>query len=90
MAQEDVIAMLERAASDEEFRARLRMATSAESLVGVAADLGFRLSPSGPPDRLTDSELDGVGGSATDRTCYGTTDCCHTKRTCFGTTDCCR
>ena len=90
MSQEEVVAILDRAAIDEEFRVRLRAATSADSLVGVAADLGFRLSPGAASDRLTDAELDGVGGSATDRTCYGTTDCCHTKRTCFGTTDCCR
>lgn len=90
MTQEDVIALLERATHDENFRTRLRMASSADSLAVAASDFGFHLSPTGLPDTLSDSELEGVGGSATDRTCYGTTDCCHTKRTCFGTTDCCR
>jgi predicted ribosomally synthesized peptide with nif11-like leader len=90
VTQEDVIALLDRAAHDLDFRAQLRTASSADSLAAAAADYGFHVSPSGLRDALTDSELEGVGGSATDRTCYGTTDCCHTKRTCFGTTDCCR
>ena len=90
MSQEDVVALLDRAVRDEMFRAQLRSAPSAHSLIEVAAGLGFQLGPVGIRDVLTDSELEGVGGSATDRTCYGTTDCCHTKRTCFGTADCCR
>jgi predicted ribosomally synthesized peptide with nif11-like leader len=89
VSQEDVIALLERVASDEDLRKRLLSVPSAELLVGAANACGFQIQPSGISNVLTDAELEGVGGSATDRTCYGTTDCCHTKRTCFGTTDCC-
>lgn len=90
VSQEDVIDILKRMSSDEKLRNRLKMVSSADSLTGVAAEYGFQLNPAVVRDFLSDSELEGVGGSVTDRTCYGTTDCCRTNRTCFGTTDCCR
>ena len=90
MSQEDVIALLERVASDDGLRQQLRMVDSADNLGSIVAPLGFRLDPVGSLDVLTDAELDGVPPGATDRTCFGTTDCCRTNRTCFGTTDCCR
>jgi hypothetical protein len=90
VTQEDVIALMDRVASDSALRERLQEVTSAEAIVEIAASMGFGIGPSSGSDMLTDAELDGIGTSATDRTCYGTTDCCQTKRTCFGTTDCCR
>ena len=89
MSQEEVVGLLERVAGDEELRSRLLTADSAESLELVAKSVGFSLQTHSVPDALTDADLDGVASAATDRTCYGTTDCCQTKRTCFGTTDCC-
>ena len=90
VTQEDVIALLDRVSSDSALRERLQEVTSAEEIVEVAASMGFGIGPSLASDMLTDADLDGIGTSATDRTCHGTTDCCQTKRTCFGTTDCCR
>lgn len=90
MSQENVIALLDRAAQDEVLRAQLRAAPSVDELADFAASLGLDLRPTISPDILTDPELDGMPSAASDRTCYGTTDCCYTKRTCFGTTACCR
>lgn len=90
MSQEDVIALLDRVAHDDVLRAQLLTAASAGALDRTVASLGFSPWSSSSPDVLTDADLDGIASAATDRTCYGTTDCCHTKRTCFGTTDCCR
>jgi hypothetical protein len=89
VSQEDVIALLDRAAHDEALRAQLRAAASPDTLNEVAAAFGFRIRPASSPDVLIDADLDGIASAATDRTCYGTTDCCHTKHTCFGTTACC-
>jgi hypothetical protein len=89
VSQEDVVALLDRAADDHGLRVRLRAAESTDALLDVAAAFGFRLRPASVPDVLTDADLEGISSAATDRTCHGTTDCCHTKRTCFGTTDCC-
>ena len=90
MSQEDVVALLDRAARDPELRTRLRAAESPAALDDVARAFGFNLQPSSTADVLSDAELEGMASAATDRTCHGTTDCCQTKRTCFGTTDCCR
>jgi len=90
MSQEDVIALLTRVRDDEQLRARLANVTSADAFRDAVGSLGFTLWPMTPADELTDEDLDGIAARATDRTCHGTTDCCHTKRTCFGTTDCCR
>lgn len=89
MSQEDVVALLDRVANDQGLRAQLATLDSADDLIEVVASLGFDLGPGSSPDVLTDGDLDGVASEATDRTCYGTTDCCHTKHTCFGTTACC-
>jgi hypothetical protein len=89
VSQENVIALLDRAAHDEALRSRLRTVASADALTEAAAGLGFSLRSSSGPDRITDADLDGIASAATDRTCYGTTDCCHTNHTCFGTTACC-
>jgi hypothetical protein len=90
VSQEDVIALLDRVASDDVLRTRLRMVGSADDLGAIAVSLGFDLGSTVSLDILTDAELDGFPPGASDRTCYGTTDCCQTKHTCFGTTDCCR
>jgi hypothetical protein len=90
MSQENVVALLTRIRDDEALRAHLLDAASNAAFEEVAGRLGLTLSPTGYRDELTDADLDGISSEATDRTCYGTTDCCHTKRTCFGTTDCCR
>jgi predicted ribosomally synthesized peptide with nif11-like leader len=90
MSQEDAVALLTRVRDDGALRARLLAATSDDAFEEVAGALGFTLRPAVWQDELTDAELDGISSEATDRTCHGTTDCCHTKRTCFGTTDCCR
>lgn len=90
MSQEDVVALLDKAAQDQDLRARIRALGSADELALVADAFGLRLTVASGMDVLTDAELDGISSGATDRTCHGTTDCCHTKRTCFGTTDCCR
>jgi hypothetical protein len=90
MSQENVLALLDRIERDDVLRSELSTVGSSEALAELAASLGFDLRPSVAPDTLTDPELDGMPSAATDRTCYGTTDCCHTKRTCFGTTACCR
>lgn len=90
MSQENVVALLDRIAQDEVLRAQLRTVSSADVLAELAASLGLNLRPTVALDVLTDPELDGMPSDATDRTCYGTTDCCRTNRTCFGTTDCCR
>jgi len=90
MSQENVVALLERVAQDDVLRAQLRTVSSVDVLAEFAASLGFDLRPSVAPDILTDPELDGMPMAASDRTCYGTTDCCRTNRTCYGTTDCCR
>jgi hypothetical protein len=90
MSQEDVVALLTQVRNDEALRTRLSGVTSADALEEAVRPLGFALRPAAWLDELTDADLDGISSEATDRTCYGTTDCCHTKRTCFGTTDCCR
>ena len=89
MSQEDVITLLDRASRDEELRSRLRAAESPAALEEVARAVGLRCASPTVPDVLTDADLEGIASAATDRTCHGTTDCCHTKRTCFGTTACC-
>jgi hypothetical protein len=91
VSQEDVVALLDKASTDETFRARLGAVGSADALGEVAAALGFPLRSSLESEVLTDADLDGIVGSATNHTCRGTTDCCPgTNRTCRGTTDCCR
>jgi hypothetical protein len=89
MSEEEVVALLDRASNDHVLRARLRTATAGD-IGAIAASLGFSIGSNSYQDVLTDADLDGIASAATDRTCHGTTDCCHTKRTCFGTTDCCR
>jgi hypothetical protein len=88
VSQEDVIALLDRASRDAGLRERLSRAASGDALEELVVPLGFNLRPQAT-DVLSDADLDEAGTGATDRTCFGTTDCCHTKRTCFGTTDCC-
>jgi hypothetical protein len=90
MSQEAVVALLTRVRADEALRARLLDVTSGDDLDEAVGPLGFTLRPTAWSDELTDADLEGISSAATDRTCRGTTDCCHTKRTCFGTTDCCR
>jgi hypothetical protein len=90
MTQEAVIDLLDRARSDEAFRAELQAAGTPAALTEIAASFGLQLRPSPGPDVLTDADLDCFQSAATDRTCRGTTDCCQTNRTCRGTTDCCR
>jgi hypothetical protein len=90
MSQEDVVALLSRVRGDEALRAFLVGEGSGSDFEEKVRTLGFTLKPASWPDELTDADLDGISSAATDHTCYGTTDCCHTKRTCFGTTDCCR
>jgi hypothetical protein len=90
MSQESVVALLERVSHDPELRERLAGLTS-EEFTGVVSGLGFDLSTSGRADVLSDFDLDGIASAASDRTCYGTTDCCpNSRQTCAGTTDCCR
>ena len=91
MSQEDVIALLTRVQADAALRTRLLGMRSAAALESEVGPLGFTLRPAMMPEELTDAELDGISSLETDRTCYGTTDCCPgTNRTCYGTTDCCR
>ncbi len=90
MSQESVVALLTRVREDEAVRTRLLAAESTTELRQAALKLGFDLDSNRWSDQLTDADLDGISSDASDRTCYGTTDCCHTKRTCHGTTDCCR
>ena len=90
MSQENVVALLHRVSEDDDLRQQMLAATTAEALADLAAELGLGLRPTVAPDVLTDPELDGMPSAASDRTCFGTTDCCRTKHTCFGTTACCR
>lgn len=91
VTQENVMALLDRAALDTGLRKRLVAATSVDAFADLADSIGLSLRPSVIPDELTDPELDNMPSAGTDRTCRGTTDCCPgTNRTCRGTTDCCR
>ena len=89
MTEENVVLLLERLASDDRLRGSLSAVGSPAEFSEAAATLGFNVHSHSVVDVLSDAELDGSTSSATDRTCYGTTDCCHTKHTCFGTTSCC-
>lgn len=76
MSQEDVIALLERAAHDDAVSTRLRAVASPDALVEEAAALGFDVARKCIPDVLSDADLDAIAAAPTDKTCFGTTDCC--------------
>ena len=90
MSEEAVIALWEEVSKDERLREQLKLSPPTPEAFGeLARSMGFYLNSVSRVDELFDSDLDGATSRATDRTCFGTTDCCHTKHTCFGTTSCC-
>ena len=76
MSQEDVIALLDRAAHDDVLRAQLKDVASPDALAEVVAALGFNIRTSCSHNVLTDADLDAIASAPTDKTCFGTTDCC--------------